>query len=77
MTPSTLDDGWEASWDKNLELAQMADKAGIDFMLPVARFIGLGGKKDFQGSVLDTITWATALLAKTEKLKFLQHCILP
>ncbi|MCG9515218.1 LLM class flavin-dependent oxidoreductase [Acinetobacter pittii] len=69
MTPSTLDDGWEASWDKNLELAQMADKAGIDFMLPVARFIGLGGKKDFQGSVLDTITWATALLAKTEKIK--------
>lgn len=69
ITPSLLDDGWKADWQDNLELAQMADEAGIDFMLPVARFIGFGGQKDFQGKVLETITWASALLARTERIR--------
>lgn len=69
ITPSLLDDGWKEDWQDNLELAQMADEAGIDFMLPVARFIGFGGQKDFQGKVLETITWAAALLARTERIR--------
>ncbi|MBO1282575.1 LLM class flavin-dependent oxidoreductase [Acinetobacter nosocomialis] len=69
MTSSYLEDQWSGSWEKNLKLAQMADKAGIDFILPAARFIGLEGKKDFQGTVLETITWASALLSKTENIK--------
>ena len=53
---------------KNLKLAQLLDDAGIDFMLPIARFTGYGGEKDFQGTVLETITWASALLASTKNL---------
>lgn len=68
LTPSTLDDGWDGSWPKNLELAQMADDAGIDFMLSAARFIGYGGEKDFHGSVLETVTWTSALLSKTKRI---------
>ncbi|SPL72638.1 LLM class flavin-dependent oxidoreductase [Acinetobacter stercoris] len=68
MTPSKLTDGWDASWEKNLELAQLLDDAGIDFMLPIARFIGYGGEKDFQGTILETVTWATALLASTKNI---------
>jgi dimethylsulfone monooxygenase len=68
MTISTLDEGWDASWEKNLKLAQLLDDAGIDFMLPIARFTGYGGEKDFQGTVLETITWASALLASTKNL---------
>lgn len=68
MTISTLEEGWDASWEKNLQLARLLDDAGIDFMLPIARFTGYGGETDFQGTVLETITWASALLASTENL---------
>jgi alkanesulfonate monooxygenase SsuD/methylene tetrahydromethanopterin reductase-like flavin-dependent oxidoreductase (luciferase family) len=46
----------------------MADAAGIDFMLPIARWRGYGGETDFQGATLETITWACGLLAATERL---------
>lgn len=57
MTVSTLEDRWNASWEKNLELGKMLDEAGIDFMLPIARFTGYGGQTDFQGTILETMTW--------------------
>ena len=36
-------------------LAVMADEAGLDFLLPVARWRGDGGATDFQGASLETI----------------------
>jgi alkanesulfonate monooxygenase SsuD/methylene tetrahydromethanopterin reductase-like flavin-dependent oxidoreductase (luciferase family) len=68
MTVSTLPERWTADWDSNLKLARMLDAAGIDFMLPIARWIGYGGQTDFQGGVLETITWATGLLASTQRI---------
>ena len=49
-------------------LAQMADEAGIDFMLPIGRWKGYGGDTDFHGSTLETITWAAGLLAATKRI---------
>ena len=46
----------------------LLDDAGIDFMLPIARWIGYGGETNFHGSVLETMTWATGLLAKTRHI---------
>ena len=43
---------WSASWTDNLRLARMADAAGLDFMLPLARWKGYGGDTDYQGSAL-------------------------
>lgn len=37
-------------------------------MLSAARFIGHGGQKDFHGTVLETVTWTSALLAKTKNI---------
>jgi len=68
MTVSTLPERWTADWDSNLKLARMLDAAGVDFMLPIARWIGYGGQTDFQGGVLETITWATGLLASTQHI---------
>jgi alkanesulfonate monooxygenase SsuD/methylene tetrahydromethanopterin reductase-like flavin-dependent oxidoreductase (luciferase family) len=59
---------WQASWRDNVALAQMAETAGIDFMLPIGRWKGYGGDTDYQGSTFETITWATGLLAKTERI---------
>ncbi len=68
MTPTQAPERWVNSWDNNLKLARMLDAAGIDFMLPIARWIGYGGPTDFHGGVLETMTWAAGLLASTEKL---------
>src|SRR5262245_8625630 len=68
MTVTKLPERWKSSWDNNLKLAKLLDAAGIDFMLPIARWIGYGGETDFHGSVLETITWATGLLAHTKRI---------
>jgi len=65
---TTVDERWSGSWADCLALAQMADAAGVDFMLPVARWKGYGGTTDYQGATLETITWAAGLLAKTKRL---------
>jgi FMNH2-dependent dimethyl sulfone monooxygenase len=59
---------WSGSWDDNARLAQMADRAGIDFLLPIGRWKGYGGDTDYQGATWETLTWATALLAQTERI---------
>lgn len=68
MTVTKVDERWDNSWDNNLRLAKMLDAAGVDFMLPIARWIGYGGETNFHHNVLETMTWATALLASTERL---------
>jgi dimethylsulfone monooxygenase len=56
---------WSASWEDCLALARLADAAGLDFMLPIARWKGYGGETDFHGTTLETITWAVGLLGAT------------
>ena len=59
---------WPGSWQDNLTLARMAEAVGIEFMLPIGRWKGYGGDSDYQGTTLETLTWASGLLAKTERL---------
>jgi dimethylsulfone monooxygenase len=59
---------WTGSWQDNLRLVRMADEAGIDFMLPIGRWKGYGGDTDYQGETLETLTWATGLLASTKRI---------
>jgi dimethylsulfone monooxygenase len=59
---------WSGSWPDNLRLARMADEAGIDFMLPIGRWKGYGGDTDYQGATLETLTWASGLLASTKNI---------
>src|SRR5262249_31947512 len=59
---------WSGNWPDNLRLAKMADAAGIEFMLPIARWKGYGGDTDYQGATLESISWASGLLASTKRL---------
>ncbi len=68
MAVTKVPERWVNSWENNLRLARMCDAAGLDFLLPIARWIGYGGETDFHHSVLETVTWAAGLLAGTERI---------
>jgi FMNH2-dependent dimethyl sulfone monooxygenase len=63
-----VEERWMATWPDCLEIGRAADEAGIDFLLPIARWKGYGGSTDFHGSTFETMTWATALLASTKRI---------
>ena len=65
---TTVPERWSGNWEDNLAAAQLADAAGIDFMLPIGRWRGYGGITNFEGATLETITWATGLLAQTRRM---------
>jgi alkanesulfonate monooxygenase SsuD/methylene tetrahydromethanopterin reductase-like flavin-dependent oxidoreductase (luciferase family) len=64
-------DRWSGSWDDNLRMAKIADEVGIDFLLPIARWIGYGGETNFHEGVLDPVTWAAGLLANTTRISLI------
>lgn len=68
MSVTKIPEKWINSWENNLALAHLLDDAGIEFMLPIARWIGYGGETNFHGNVLETMTWATGLLAHTKDI---------
>lgn len=59
---------WSGTWEDNLALARSADEAGIDFLLPVARWKGYGGETNFEGATLETTAWTCGLLAQTQRI---------
>jgi alkanesulfonate monooxygenase SsuD/methylene tetrahydromethanopterin reductase-like flavin-dependent oxidoreductase (luciferase family) len=66
---TTVPERWAASWEDNVTLARMAEDAGIDFMLPVARWKGYPGATNFEGRSLESLTWASGLLGLTRTIK--------
>jgi alkanesulfonate monooxygenase SsuD/methylene tetrahydromethanopterin reductase-like flavin-dependent oxidoreductase (luciferase family) len=65
---TTAPERWNAGWAENREAARLADAAGIEFLLPVARWLGYGGLTDRQGTSFETMSWASALLAATKDI---------
>jgi alkanesulfonate monooxygenase SsuD/methylene tetrahydromethanopterin reductase-like flavin-dependent oxidoreductase (luciferase family) len=59
---------WEASWRNNLTAVRQAEEAGLEFVLPLARWRGHGGSKDTEGRSLETVSWASGLLAATSEI---------
>ena len=59
---------WDASWENNVKAAQLADEAGLEFLLPIGRWHGYKGETDTQGSTFETLTWACGLLASTQHI---------
>ncbi|KAI1849146.1 hypothetical protein JX265_012779 [Neoarthrinium moseri] len=68
MSVTKIEERWVNSWENNVKLAKLLDEAGIEFMLPIARWIGYGGETNFHCDVLETMTWATGLLALTKNI---------
>lgn len=62
--PNTI----KVEWDESVRIAKAADQAGIEGMIPVARWRGMGGKVNFNHRNFDPFTWAAGLAAVTEKI---------
>ena len=59
---------WGASWDGNVTAARIADRAGLEFFLPIARWQGFGGKNRVREWSFETFTWAAGLASATERI---------
>ncbi|MGE0484000.1 MAG: LLM class flavin-dependent oxidoreductase [Gammaproteobacteria bacterium] len=59
----------EWTWPSNLAIARAAEDAGFDLLFPVSRWRGFGGSTDYLGTSLETMTWASALLAQTSRIQ--------
>ena len=68
LAATTVAERWRPDWDQNVTVARMADAAGIEFLLPIARWRGYEGSSNFQGVAHETITWACGLLAATKDI---------
>ncbi len=66
-TYRVVPDEWDYTSNKAIALA--AEAAGFDFLFPVSRWRGFGGETDYLGTSLETMTWASALLAVTSKIR--------
>ena len=69
MAVTKVDERWDNSWANNIDLVKQCDEAGIEFMLPIARWIGYGGDTDFHGNVLETVTWAAGPAAHSKRIQ--------
>ncbi len=58
----------KVEWDESVRIAQAAEAAGIDAMVPVARWRGMGGDINFNHRNFDPFTWAAGLAAVTSKI---------
>jgi FMNH2-dependent dimethyl sulfone monooxygenase len=63
---------WDASWENNLNLARLAEEAGLEFMLPLGRW--RPGARNVPmmapdaGGAWETLVWAAGLLASTNRI---------
>lgn len=59
------------TWEENVRIAQAADSAGWEFLLPLGRWRGWGGKTNFNDKTFDVYTWAAGISAVTTQIQVL------
>ncbi|WP_232494835.1 LLM class flavin-dependent oxidoreductase [Novosphingobium kaempferiae] len=64
---TTVPESYMATWPDTRKLAQMADVAGFEAIVPYSRWKGFvtGQPDDRTGNVMDPFTWAAAISAST------------
>ena len=66
QTISTAPGVLDPSWEENVRLARIADRAGFEALIPVGRWIGFGGPSQYHQKSFEAYTWAAGLGALTE-----------
>jgi len=68
LTMSLAPERWRANWDEIVAMCQMADDAGMEFILPVAKWRGYQGKANVYGKSYETMTHGAAIGALTKRI---------
>lgn len=71
--PGTL----TVSWPETRKVALAAERAGLDALIPVARWKGMGGAVNFNHRSWEPFTLASALAAITERIALFSTCHVP
>ncbi len=61
-------DRHEIEWKQNVRLVQLAEKAGFEAAVPVARWRGFEGASNPWGESFETYTWAAGLASVTSRI---------
>lgn len=56
------------TWEQNVRVAQAADAAGWEFLLPLGRWKGSGGEINMHDRNFEVYTWAAAIAAITRQI---------
>jgi alkanesulfonate monooxygenase SsuD/methylene tetrahydromethanopterin reductase-like flavin-dependent oxidoreductase (luciferase family) len=67
----------ETTWPNTKLISTIADRAGFEAMVPVARWKGFGGPTNFNGTCFETYTWAAAISAVTDQISVLSTSHVP
>ena len=68
LTMSLAPERWRANWDDIVAMCQIADRAGMEFILPVAKWRGYQGKANIYGKSFETMTHSAAIGALTQQI---------
>lgn len=68
LTLTTVPERWPALWNEIVDVARMADEAGLEFILPIARWKGFGGEMNSREWSYETLTFAAALAGVTKRI---------
>jgi dimethylsulfone monooxygenase len=69
VTLADVEGNVQGTWEENLRLARWADRLGLDAVVPIARWRGYGGAANLGDRSFETFTWATGLMAATERIQ--------
>jgi alkanesulfonate monooxygenase SsuD/methylene tetrahydromethanopterin reductase-like flavin-dependent oxidoreductase (luciferase family) len=64
-------------WDENAAVAKVADQTGWEFLLPIGRWRGHGGKYNANAEQYECFTWAAAIAALTSRIHVFSTCHVP
>lgn len=65
---TTVAEEWSGSWDDIQAMAAMTDRAGFEFLLPIARWKGYKGATNPRANSFETLTHAAALAMATKRM---------
>lgn len=65
---TTVPERWAANWEDIFKVAQIADHAGLEFVLPLARWLGFGGATNSRLHGFESLAHGAALAAATDNI---------
>jgi dimethylsulfone monooxygenase len=74
---TTHPDRFVATWDNNVQIAQLADALGLEALVPYAKWKAFAEDGHYSGRTFETFAWAAGLAAVTKQIAVLSTVHVP